>query len=282
MCGLQRSSWVSPQWCLVSSVLVRRRRPSHGDGDWCSVTGCDVRSGRRGALGRDERSALADERTGCRRRGSSQTGDRFAAAPIEPVGAADPGDEPWNKSHRRSDVRGLVVDGHDLDDLQPTTGPFPVIAPPAASVPSLFTFSPESCGPTHPYYIAVRGGPNNQGSGGRSQRIRGHCRPATGCRRRGRTPPPRRPSPSPAPTNASFRPRAPRRADPRRTRRPAVRHAVRPAGRLTRCRTAVPATPRAGCDQGPKTLAPRALSARRKAPRCPRHLQLRSRIARGR
>jgi hypothetical protein len=105
MCGLQRSSWVSPQWCLVSSVLVRRRRPSHGDGDWCSVTGCDVRSGRRGALGRDERSALADERTGCRRRGSSQTGDRFAAAPIEPVGAADPGDEPWNKSHRRSDVR---------------------------------------------------------------------------------------------------------------------------------------------------------------------------------
>ncbi len=65
---------------------------------------------------------------------------------------------------------GLVVDGHDLDDLQPTTGPFPVIAPPIASVQfagplagsSFFTFSPESYGPTHPYYIAVRGGPNNE------------------------------------------------------------------------------------------------------------------------
>jgi hypothetical protein len=66
---------------------------------------------------------------------------------------------------------GLAVEGHDLDDLKPTLGPFPVIAPPSASSPpgagplagsSLFTFNPEGYGPTHPYYIAVRGGPNNE------------------------------------------------------------------------------------------------------------------------
>jgi hypothetical protein len=65
---------------------------------------------------------------------------------------------------------GLAVEGNDFGDLQPTVGPFPVIAPPAASSAhagslagsSLFTFSPESYGPTHPYYIAVRGGPNNE------------------------------------------------------------------------------------------------------------------------
>jgi hypothetical protein len=63
---------------------------------------------------------------------------------------------------------GLVVEGHDFDDLQPTTGPFPVIAPPAASVQfagplagsSLFTFNPDSYDPTHPYRVAVKGGPN--------------------------------------------------------------------------------------------------------------------------
>jgi len=55
---------------------------------------------------------------------------------------------------------GLVVEGHDFDDLQPTIGPLPVVAAPGA--PSLFTFSPEHYGPTHPYYIAVRGGPNNE------------------------------------------------------------------------------------------------------------------------
>jgi hypothetical protein len=65
---------------------------------------------------------------------------------------------------------GLVVEGHDFDDLQPTTGPFPVIAPPAASVQfagplagsSLFTFNPDSYDPTHPYRVAVKGGPNNE------------------------------------------------------------------------------------------------------------------------
>lgn len=67
----------------------------------------------------------------------------------------------------------LVVDGHDhLDDLQPTLGPFPVIAAPAATShmagplagSSLFTFNPDSdsYGPTHPYFIAVKGGPNNE------------------------------------------------------------------------------------------------------------------------
>jgi hypothetical protein len=65
---------------------------------------------------------------------------------------------------------GLVVEGHHFDDLHPTTGPFPVIAPPAASVQlagplagsSLFSFDPAIYGPTHPYYIAVRGGPNEE------------------------------------------------------------------------------------------------------------------------
>ncbi|MCW2651247.1 MAG: hypothetical protein JWR32_2223 [Mycobacterium sp.] len=52
---------------------------------------------------------------------------------------------------------GLVVEGHDL---QPTLGPFPVIPTPGNF--SLFTFRPESYGQTHPYYIAVRGGPNNE------------------------------------------------------------------------------------------------------------------------
>jgi hypothetical protein len=64
----------------------------------------------------------------------------------------------------------LVVEGHDFEDLQPTFGPFPVIAPPAASVPhagplagsSLFTFNPQSYGPGHRYFIAVRGGPNGE------------------------------------------------------------------------------------------------------------------------
>lgn len=64
----------------------------------------------------------------------------------------------------------LVVEGHHFDDLHPTIGPFPVIAPPAASVQlagplagsSLFTFDPASYGPTHPYWIAVRGGANNE------------------------------------------------------------------------------------------------------------------------
>lgn len=68
-------------------------------------------------------------------------------------------------------VIGLVVESHDFGDLRPTLGPFPVIAPPFGSSPlgagplagsSLFTFSPESCGPTHPYYVALKGGPNGE------------------------------------------------------------------------------------------------------------------------
>jgi hypothetical protein len=55
---------------------------------------------------------------------------------------------------------GLVVEGHDLGDLQPTIGPFPVIAAPGMF--SLFAFYPERYGPTHPYYVAVKGGPNNE------------------------------------------------------------------------------------------------------------------------
>jgi hypothetical protein len=51
---------------------------------------------------------------------------------------------------------GLVVEGHSFDDLQPTIGPFPVVAAPGG--PSLFTFSPGSYDATHPYYVAMRGG----------------------------------------------------------------------------------------------------------------------------
>ncbi len=54
----------------------------------------------------------------------------------------------------------LSVEGHDLGDLQPTTGPFPIIATPGNS--SLFTFNPENLGSTHPYYVAIKGGPNEE------------------------------------------------------------------------------------------------------------------------
>lgn len=54
----------------------------------------------------------------------------------------------------------MTVEGHDLGDLQPTIGPFPVFTTPGNY--SLFTFGPDSYGQTHPYYIAVRGGPNNE------------------------------------------------------------------------------------------------------------------------
>jgi len=64
----------------------------------------------------------------------------------------------------------LAVEGHDFGDLQPTIGPFPVVAPPVASVPhggslagkSLFTFDPQKYGRTHPYFAAIRGGPNGE------------------------------------------------------------------------------------------------------------------------
>jgi len=64
----------------------------------------------------------------------------------------------------------LVVEGHDFGEFQPTIGPFPVVSPPAASAPhagplagqSLFAFDPQKYGPAHPYFIAVRGGPNGE------------------------------------------------------------------------------------------------------------------------
>jgi hypothetical protein len=64
----------------------------------------------------------------------------------------------------------LTAEDHDFGDLQPVMGPFPVVAPPAAAVPrggslagkSLFTFSPEAYGREHPYFVAVRGGPNGE------------------------------------------------------------------------------------------------------------------------
>lgn len=56
---------------------------------------------------------------------------------------------------------GIVVAGHDLD-LQPTSGPYPPIGTPGND--SLFTFNPQAdaYGPAHPYYIAIRGGPNGE------------------------------------------------------------------------------------------------------------------------
>jgi hypothetical protein len=55
----------------------------------------------------------------------------------------------------------LAVEAHDLGELQPGVGPFPVVAAPGGG-PSLFTFSTDGYDPTHPYYIAVKGGPNNE------------------------------------------------------------------------------------------------------------------------
>jgi hypothetical protein len=54
----------------------------------------------------------------------------------------------------------LSVDGHDLDELRPTTGPFPLFPTPGNF--SLFTFDPATYGSTHPYFIAIRGGPNGE------------------------------------------------------------------------------------------------------------------------
>lgn len=57
----------------------------------------------------------------------------------------------------------IVVAAHDFDDLQPTTGPYPPVAFPG-QFGSIFTFNPEAdpYGPAHPYYIAIRGGPNGE------------------------------------------------------------------------------------------------------------------------
>jgi hypothetical protein len=54
----------------------------------------------------------------------------------------------------------IVVDGHDLD-LQPTAGPFPspIVTPGSRA---LIVFNPAGYGPAHPYYIAIRGGPNGE------------------------------------------------------------------------------------------------------------------------
>ena len=57
----------------------------------------------------------------------------------------------------------IVVAAHEFDDLQPTTGPYPPVAFPG-QMGSIFTFNPEAdpYGPAHPYYIAIRGGPNGE------------------------------------------------------------------------------------------------------------------------
>ncbi|WP_292990647.1 hypothetical protein [Mycobacterium sp.] len=64
----------------------------------------------------------------------------------------------------------ITVQDHDFGNLEPTIGPFPVVASPAASNfaagplagSSMFSFNPEAYGPTHPYYVAVKGGPNGE------------------------------------------------------------------------------------------------------------------------
>ncbi|WP_141681983.1 hypothetical protein [Mycobacterium malmoense] len=56
----------------------------------------------------------------------------------------------------------IVVEGHNFDDLRPTTGPFPPVAGPGSF--SAYFFNPVAAayGPAHPYFIAIRGGPNGE------------------------------------------------------------------------------------------------------------------------
>jgi hypothetical protein len=55
----------------------------------------------------------------------------------------------------------LSVKGHDLGDLRPTTGPFPVIPTPGNF--SMFEFRSDNYDSAHPYFSAIRGGgPNGE------------------------------------------------------------------------------------------------------------------------
>ena len=59
----------------------------------------------------------------------------------------------------------IVVEGRDLEGLEPSSGPIPPIVAPASMAPgnfSLITFNPDACGSAHPYYIAIRGGPDGE------------------------------------------------------------------------------------------------------------------------
>jgi hypothetical protein len=58
----------------------------------------------------------------------------------------------------------IIVAAHDFDDLQPTTGPYPPVAFSGQQIGSIFTFNPEAdpYGSAHPYYFAIRGGPNGE------------------------------------------------------------------------------------------------------------------------
>jgi hypothetical protein len=62
----------------------------------------------------------------------------------------------------------IEVDGHDLGDLQPTTGPLPPIVQPAVGGigvggnRSLIIFSPKEFPPDHPYRLAMLGGPDGE------------------------------------------------------------------------------------------------------------------------